>query len=112
MIPSIQGLTGVDNELPASFVSQAPPLTSPTPVVATSSNLAYSLQIAPVSMPSVPSIQSAVYAQSGGMWLVFGGRTNGLHNFNPNGLISFPPVYQNNNIYVIDPKTGQTWTEA
>ena len=59
VIPSIQGLAGVENELPPSFVSQAPPNMSPTPVVATSSNLSYSLQITPVSMPSVPAIQSA-----------------------------------------------------
>ena len=111
VIPSYQGLAGVNDELPPSFVSQAPPVTSPAPVVATPQNLPYSLQISSVSMPSVPSIQSPVFAQADGMWLVFGGRTNGLHNFSPSGLVNFPPDAQNNDIIVIDPTTGQTWTE-
>ncbi len=111
-IPLYQGLAGVNNWLPPTFVRQLPPVTSPTPVVANSSNLPYTLQITKVTLPSAPAIQSAVYAQSNGYWLVFGGRTNGLHNFDPSGLVNFPPVYQNNNIYVIKPKTGQTWTEA
>jgi hypothetical protein len=37
-------------------------------------------------MQALPSIQSAVSAQSGGKWLVFGGRTNGLHAFDCDGL--------------------------
>lgn len=112
VIPSYQGLTGVNNLLPPTFVSQAPPVNSPTPVVANAANPPYSLAITQVPMPSVPGIQSAVYVQAGGKWLVFGGRTNGLHNFDPSGLVSFPPIYQNNNIYVIDPSTGQTWSES
>lgn len=111
-IPSMQGLDGVINRLPSPpFVRvPPPPQPSPAPVVATSQNLPFSLQIEAVPMPSVPSIQSAVYAQSGGKWLLFGGRTNGLHNFNPSGLSNFPPTNQNNDIFVIDPATGQTWS--
>ena len=41
-------------------------------------------------MPAVPTIQSAVSAQSGGLWLVFGGRTNGLHGFDPTGAGQLP----------------------
>ena len=63
-------------------------------------------------MPSVPSLQSAVYAQAGGKWLLFGGRTNGLHGFNSTGLSNFPPLFQNPDIIVIDPATGQTWTRS
>ncbi len=107
------GLSGVVNKLsPSSFPIQGSTTSSPAPVVATTKNLPYSLEIQPVAIPSVPTIQSAVSAQSGGLWLVFGGRTNGLHGFDPSGVVSFPPQYQNNNIYVIDPSTGQTWTEA
>jgi hypothetical protein len=61
-------------------------------------------------MPSVPAIQSAVSAQSGGLWLLFGGRTNGMHGFDPSGLVNFPPQFQNNNIDAINPATGQTWS--
>ena len=112
VIPSIQGLDGVDNALPASFVSQPPIIQSPTPVLATPQNLPYTLQIQPVPMPSAPTIQSAVHAQSNGLWLLFGGRTNGLHGFDPNGVLNFPPVHQNNDVYVINPATGQVWSKA
>ena len=113
VLASTSGLSGVVNKLsPSSFPIQGSTTSSPAPVVATTKNLPYSLEIQPVSIPSVPTIQSAVSAQSGGLWLVFGGRTNGLHGFDPSGVVSFPPQYQNNNIYVIDPSTGQTWTEA
>jgi hypothetical protein len=113
VLPSTIGLGDVIDKLsPSSFPIQGSTTSSPAPVVATTKNLPYSLEIQAVSMPTVPSIQSAVSAQSDGLWLVFGGRTNGLHNFDPTGVESFPPQYQNNNIYVIDPATGQTWTEA
>jgi hypothetical protein len=109
--PPIQGLAGVTDRLsPQVFVSQATVPNSPAPVVATAQNLPYTLQIQPVAMPSVPGIQSAVYAQWHGLWLVFGGRTNGLHGFDPSGLVNFPPEYQSPNIYVINPATGQTWS--
>ena len=111
VIPPIQGLAGVNNTLsPQVFVAQATVPASPAPVVATPQNLPYTLQIQAVAMPSVPAIQSAVSAQSGGLWLVFGGRTNGLHGFDPSGLVNFPPQFQNNDIYVINPATGQTWS--
>jgi hypothetical protein len=109
--PAIAGSTGVNNQLdPQVFVSQVAVAASPAPIVATAQNLPYTLQIQAVNLPSVPAIQSAVYAQSGGLWLLFGGRTNGLHDFTPSGTANFPPEYQNNNIYVINPTTGQTWT--
>ncbi|WP_145951954.1 hypothetical protein [Paludisphaera borealis] len=111
VIPSIQGLDGVDNLLPASFVTQATPIQSPTPVVATPQNLPYTLQIQAVAMPDAPTIQAAVHAESNGLWLIFGGRTNGMHSFDPSGLVSFPPIYQNNTIYVINPATGQVWSK-
>jgi hypothetical protein len=112
VLPVILGLTGVKYKLPGSFVAEAP-LGNPTlpPAVATPSNLPYTLQFTQVPLTSVPTIQSGVYAQSGGKWLIIGGRTNGLHGFDPNGLNSFPPRFQNNSIIVVDPQTGQTWTK-
>ena len=41
---------------------------------------------------------------------MFGGRTNGLHNFSPSGEQSFPPSFQNNVIYVINPVNWQVWS--
>ena len=103
VIPTIQGLTAVTNNLSdPPFVSQPPTVpAAPTPVVATTANLPYSLEITPVSLPSLPSIQSPVHAEAGGLWLLFGGRTNGLHNFNSTG--NFPPQFQNDDVYRDEP---------
>jgi hypothetical protein len=129
-VPTPLVLNGATNNLPASFVVvpsgglNAPPpqptAPSPTPVDATTANLPYTLNITPVSAPGItllPGIQSGVYAQMApsaaypcGLWLVFGGRTNGLHNFSPSGEESFPPSFQNNVIYVINPVNWQVWS--
>ena len=107
-VPSPLVLNGAANQLPASFVvvpsgglaapAPQPTATSPTPVVATSANLPYTLNITPVSSPGIallPGIQSGVYAQTAasaayptGLWHVLGGRTNGRHNFWPSGVPS------------------------
>jgi hypothetical protein len=129
-VPTPLVLNGAANNLPSSFFTvpsgglPAPPptptATSPTPVVATSTNLPFTLSLSPVSVPGIsllPGIQSGVYAQMApspaypsGLWLVFGGRTNGLHNFSPSGEQSFPPSFQNGVIYVINPVTWQVWS--
>lgn len=129
-VPTPLDLNGATDNLPTSFVTvpagglPAPPpvptATSPTPVPATSQNLPYTLNISPVSAPGItnlPGIQSGVYVQTAptsaypsGLWLVFGGRTNGLHNFSPSGEQSFPPSFQNSSIYVINPVDWQVWS--
>jgi len=114
--PSIPGT--FTNNLPSYFQATAPAMTPPTPVVATANNLPFTLEIEPVSMPNLPALQSEVTAVdqvSGspyqGDWLLFGGRDNGLHTFaNPND--NFPPQNQNEQIYVVNPTTGQVWSEA
>ena len=123
-------LNGAADNLPSSFavvppagLTPPPPLPtqpSPTPVLATSQNLPYTLNISPVSAPGIdnlPGIQSSVYTQTAptkehpsGLWVVFGGRTNGLHNFSPSGEQSFPPSFQNGVIYVINPVDWQVWS--
>ncbi len=109
-IPSLV-LDGAANQLPATFTTTAPtPPPTPTPIPATPGNPPYTLQFQQVSLPSALALQSMVSAQWGNYWLLFGGRTNGLHNFNPTG--NFPPQYQNNDIVVIDPSNGQSWTRA
>lgn len=129
-VPEPLVLNGATNSLPSAFVIvppgglPAPPppptTTSPTPVVASSENLPFTLTIAPVSAPGIallPGIQSGVYAQMApsaaypsGLWVVFGGRTNGLHDFSPSGEQSFPPSFQNGVIYVINPVNWQVWS--
>ncbi|MCB0724039.1 MAG: T9SS type A sorting domain-containing protein [Ignavibacteriae bacterium] len=68
----------------------------------------YALIFESVTIPSAPNIQSFVFAQSNGKWLIIGGRTNGLHGFTPQ--TAFPPQYQNKYAYVIDPGSGQVWS--
>jgi hypothetical protein len=129
-VPTPLNLNGAVNNLPSVFVTvpqgglpPSPPVptaTSPTPVVATGQNLPYTLTISPVSAPDIanlPGIQSGVFAQTAptreypsGLWVVFGGRTNGLHNFSPSGQESFPPSCQNGAIYVINPVDWQVWS--
>ena len=122
-------LNGATNALPqivrrahhaATASSLRPTAVSPTPVVATSSNLPYTLTVSPVNTaatPALPGIQAAVYATSAptkaypdGLWLIFGGRTNGLHNFTTSGVTNFPPDFQNEDIIVINPANWQTWS--
>ena len=65
----------------------------------------------------LPGIQSGDYAAvaptkafPSGLWVVFGGRTNGLHNFTPSGETNFPTDFQNQEIIVIDPANWKTWS--
>lgn len=114
--PTIPG--AFTDALPSYFQPTAPASpTSPAPVVATATNFPFTIEIQPVNMPDLPALQSPVYAQDGvvgspfqGDWLVFGGRTNGLHSFN--GSDNFPPQDQNEAIDVINPTTGQVWSVA
>jgi hypothetical protein len=122
-------LNGAADALPQSFVvltkipensPPAPTATSPQPVVATSANLPYSLSISPLNTAAtqaLPGLQSAVSATLAptkaypdGLWLIFGGRTNGLHEFTTSAVANFPPDFQNEKIYVINPATWQTWS--
>ena len=41
---------------------------------------------------------------------MFGGRTNGLHNFTPSGVTNFPTDFQNEDIVVINPANWHTWS--
>ncbi|CAN5572204.1 hypothetical protein BH10PLA2_BH10PLA2_07850 [soil metagenome] len=116
VVPPIngQGVSFVNN-LPANFQLVAPPLPLPnTPIPATGNNLPYTLQIQQVTA-TLPAVQSAVFAQDNvvgspfnGYWLLFGGRTNGLHTFTGNN--DFPPEDMNEDIIVINPATWQVWT--
>ena len=61
----------------------------------------FTIELESVSIPGAPRVHSFAFAQSGGKWLLIGGRTNGLHGFNFG--FSFQPKYQNRYAWVIDP---------
>lgn len=110
--PTIPGI--YTDALPGYFVTSVPTVTPPPPHVATANNLPYTIQIDPVDLPGLPELQSPVASQDNvdgaykGYWLLFGGRTNGLHTFNPSN--NFPPEDENQTIYVVNPTTGQVWS--
>jgi len=58
----------------------------------------------------LPTLQSYTAGQSQGLWVLIGGRTNGMHGFTDDPLANFPPRYQNKHIWVIDPVTGRRWS--
>lgn len=60
------------------------------------------------SRPHLPDLQSFVMATSGDTWLMFAGRTNGMHDFADYTEKSFPHQDFNTNIYVCDAKACKT----
>lgn len=122
VVPPITG-QGIDftSQLPAYFKHVTPPLPAPppNPIVATVSNLPYTISIEPYDIPSALGVQSAVTGLDQvagspfqGYWLAFGGRTSGRHLFKPDDPDNFIPSGQNLDIVVINPVTRQTWTKS
>lgn len=66
------------------------------------------LQSHPIN--GMPALHSYSFATWQGKWLLMGGRTNGLHSFQP--PFAFPTANQNSRIYVIDPASGQVWSDT
>jgi hypothetical protein len=69
--------------------------------------LPFTLEIVDVVAPSLPGLHSFAHAQYGGKWIFVGGRTDGRHSFGTN---AFPPDFANEDIWVFDPATWQTWS--
>lgn len=59
---------------------------------------------------TLPTLQSFATATHNGLWILIGGRTNGLHNFSNDPLKNFPPSDQNRKIWVIDPQKWKVWS--
>jgi hypothetical protein len=61
--------------------------------------------------PQLPKLQSYVIATSStGLWLVTGGRRQGLHTFMPAPVTNFVKDSANNYMFVIDPVSGDYWS--
>ncbi len=69
--------------------------------------LPFTLEIVDVVAPSLPGLHSFAHAQYAGKWISVGGRTDGRHSFGTN---AFPPDFANEDIWVFDPATWQTWS--
>jgi hypothetical protein len=57
--------------------------------------LPFQVDLIEVRFPSAPALHSFAVAQSNGKWLFIGGRTNGIHSFDPLPINNFPPSQAN-----------------
>ncbi len=62
-----------------------------------------------ISIPNLPGLQAYVIGESGGKWLVIGGRKDGLHRRQP--FAAFDVAGMNNSVYVLDPATQTVWSK-
>jgi hypothetical protein len=75
------------------------------------SALPYAVTLERVNTKGVlPTLQSFATATHDGLWVLIGGRTNGLHDFTNDPLENFPPSDQNRKIWVIDPQKWKVWS--
>jgi len=102
MVPAVVGSVPARADNQTATVSKVKTDTSKIP---------YTIKLRPVSKTSktLPNLQSFVSGEVDGLWVIIGGRTNGLHDFTNSGLKNFPPSKQNRRIWVIDPWTGNRW---
>ncbi|QTN31555.1 hypothetical protein HZ994_04180 [Akkermansiaceae bacterium] len=94
--------------LPSAAQHQTAELTLPY----AEGTLPYSLEIREISLaPAVlPNIHSVAAASWEGEWILMAGRTNGLHGMT--GMNAFDPVYENREVWVINPTTRQSWHKS
>jgi hypothetical protein len=57
----------------------------------------------------LPTLQSFAAGVYDGKWVLIAGRTNGLHGFTNSSAQNFPASAQNDDVWVIDPVTKQSW---
>jgi len=67
----------------------------------------FSVSIVPMTINGAPALHSFAYGTLNGKWLFIGGRTNGLHDFEP--PFAFPNQYANDSIFVVDVNASLSW---
>jgi hypothetical protein len=83
---------------------------APASAALTPARLPFRVEIEEASFPGAPALHSFASAQSQGKWLFIGGRTNGIHSFDPLPINNFPPSQANHWVWVVDPSSGQAWS--
>lgn len=68
----------------------------------------FQVYLEPFQISGLGGLQSYTYGQSGGKWLILGGRLDGLHRRQP--FASFDIAGHNNQIWVIDPGAQMKWS--
>lgn len=96
--------------LAGSAAAQHQTATLDSPV--TGGRLPYSVSLRETSLApaALPNLHSAAAAVWEGQWVLLGGRTNGLHGLT--GMNAFDPLYENREVWVIDPVTRQSWHKS
>lgn len=98
---------------PVAAQNQTPTV---SPISQNTENLPYKVVLKRVDVSeTLPTLQSFALGQVQGhgaanLWVIVGGRSNGLHKFTGRPLHNFPPSKQNRRIWVIDPSTWESWS--
>lgn len=79
---------------------------SMTGILFAQSDFRFHLQEVPLS--GFQGVQSFAVGEHAGLWMVVGGRTDGLHRRQP--FASFDAAGGNNKLQVVNPETGQVWS--
>lgn len=94
----------------ASAQDQTPTVTP----IDLSGNVPYRITLREYDIGSaeLPRLHSYAAGHVDGKWLLIAGRTNGVHDIDQGGLDSFPPEFQNRDVWVIDPVAKQSWRRS
>lgn len=72
-------------------------------------DLPFTVDLVELTRPEVPALHSFAWAEHDGLWLFVAGRTDGLHGF---GEDPFPNPFASDEIWVVDPATGDAWSAS
>jgi len=70
----------------------------------------FEVELVRVDIPDMPGLQSFAFGQHDGVWVLVGGRRDGLHARQPPR--SFPASQNNTDIYVVDPAERRVWSAS
>lgn len=76
--------------------------------LSTAQSFEYEVKLEPISIDGLGGIQSYVFGQYDGKWLIAGGRLDGLHRRQP--WASFDEAGNNKKLWVIDPINKTQWS--
>lgn len=121
--PVAPSVTSAPTEAPVAAAASATPAPVVAPAIVTAAPVAATADpaVVPEALPftleflpktfsaAMPTLQSYTIATTKqNLWLLVGGRTQGLHTFQETAD-NFPPMSANSNMWVIDPSDGQLW---
>lgn len=70
----------------------------------------FQIHLEPIQIDNLKGIQSYAFGQHEGLWLIIGGRIDGLHQRQP--WATFNPDGRNTELTVVDPVNNQHWTAS